>query len=580
MHIIDLSIFVLYMLAMLGIGFYFLKKNSGAEDYYVGGRTMGSGHVGLSVVATDVGGGFSIGLGGLGFTMGLSGSWMLFTGLLGAWLAAVFLIPKVKDNPAFARFLTFPQIFGHYFNRRVALLAGIISAIGYTGFTSSQILAGAKLASGTFTNLDMNTALLIMGAIAVGYTVMGGMKAVIYTDTIQWAVLMGGLIFIGIPVSFLAVGGSLEHLSFSQLANVDFLAQQSSRSMAAIQATLPPEFLSLSNITWQQIVNWAITIIPIWFVGMTLYQRIYACRDTKTARRAWYIAGFFEWPVMAFMGVSLGILARVAAEQGMFADLGAGASMDPETGLPMLLRTVLPVGLMGLMLSSYFSAILSTADSCLMASSGNIVTDIISHFRKLDPDAPSTLRLSQLVTLLVGAFALWLASMMTNVLDLMLYSYAFMVSGLFVPIIGALFWKRRSSVAAFWAMLVGGAVTVLLQVCLLPALGPKADVLGLAEQLHPYFPADITNVWISLNEFELRDLVQQTLAANSIVQLPWLHVTFRLPFNLDPNLFGLTASFILYISLTYLYPEKKKQKTWQKKTASATTSILQHSSRN
>lgn len=579
MHIIDLSIFVLYMLAMLGVGFYFLKKNSGAEDYYVGGRTMGSGHVGLSVVATDVGGGFSIGLGGLGFTMGLSGSWMLFTGLLGAWLAAVFLIPKVKDNPAFARFLTFPQIFGHYFNARVALLAGIISAIGYTGFTSSQILAGAKLASGTFTNLDMNTALLIMGVIAVGYTVMGGMKAVIYTDTIQWAVLMGGLIFIGIPVSFLAVGGGLEHLSFSQLADFDFLAQQSVKSMAAIHATLPPEFLSLTNITWQQIVNWAITIIPIWFVGMTLYQRIYACRDTKTARRAWYIAGLFEWPVMAFMGVSLGILARVAAEQGMFADLGAAASMDPETGLPMLLRTVLPVGLMGLMLSSYFSAILSTADSCLMASSGNIVTDIISHFRKIDPDAPATLRLSQIVTFLVGAFALWLATMMTNVLDLMLYSYAFMVSGLFVPIIGALFWKRRSSVAAFWAMLIGGAVTVILQAGMLTATGPETDMVGLAEQLHPYFPAEVTTTWISLHEFELRELVQQTLSAHSIVQLPWLNLTFRLPFNLDPNLFGLTASFLLYTTLTILYPKKNK-KQWQKMTAYTTTSTHQPISRD
>ncbi|QCR21977.1 sodium:solute symporter [Pontibacter sp. SGAir0037] len=502
MHFIDLSIFILYMLAMLGVGFYFLKKNQGADDYYVGGRTMGSGHIGLSVVATDVGGGFSIGLGGLGFALGLSGSWMLFTGLLGAWLAAVFLIPKVKNKSAFQRFLTFPQIFGYYFNTRVALLAGVISAIGYTGFTSSQILAGAKLASGTFANLDLTTALLIMGVIAVVYTVMGGLKAVIYTDTIQWAILMGGLVFIGIPVSFLAVGGDMGALTFSQLFNWTWLAEQSSRSMNAIRTTLPPEFLSLTNITWQELVNWSITIIPIWFVGMTLYQRIYACRDERTAKRAWYLAGLFEWPIMAFMGVSLGILARVASEQGMFEALGAatGSAVDPETGLPMLLRTVLPVGLMGLMLSAYFSAILSTADSCLMASSGNIVTDIISYFRKMDPDAPSTLRLSQLVTLLVGAFALWLASTMTNVLDLMLYSYAFMVSGLFVPVIGALFWKRRSNAGAFWAMLAGGLVTVLLQI----------------------------------------------------------QERFSLPFGLDPNMFGLLASFVLYLTLTLLYPNKNR----------------------
>ncbi|WP_266205467.1 sodium:solute symporter family protein [Pontibacter kalidii] len=573
MHYIDLSIFVLYMVAMLGVGFYFLRKNKGAEDYYVGGRSMSSSHIGLSVVATDVGGGFSIGLGGLGFAMGLSGSWMLFTGLLGAWLAAVFLIPKVKSNPAFANFFTFPQIFGYYFNARVALLAGIISAIGYTGFTSSQILAGAKLASGTFINLDLNTALLIMGIIAVVYTVMGGMKAVIYTDTIQWIILMGGLIFIGIPVSFLAVGG-IETLDFSRLLSPTYLAEQGGRSMAAIRATLPPEFLSLTSITWQQIVNWGITIIPIWFVGMTLYQRIYACRDEKTARRAWFIAGLFEWPIMAFMGVGLGMLSRVAAEQGMFDALGAGAVLDPESGLPMLLRTVLPVGLMGLMLSAYFSAILSTADSCLMASSGNIVTDVLSHFFKIDPDSPKTLRLSQLVTLLVGCFALWLATMMTNVLDLMLYSYAFMVSGLFVPVLGALFWKRRSSVAAFWAMLIGGVVTVTLQVSTLASPAPDADLTGLAHTLHPYFPSEVSQSWLSLSGFELRELVQRTLSAHSIVHISWLGLTFALPFHLDPNLFGLTASLIVYITLTFLYPDKKNNTPWQTTTASATNTIL------
>lgn len=80
---------------MLGVGFFFLRKNSNEEDYYAGGRNLNKWHIGLSVVATDVGGGFSIGLGGLGFTMGLSGSWMLFTGLIGAWMASVLLIPKV-----------------------------------------------------------------------------------------------------------------------------------------------------------------------------------------------------------------------------------------------------------------------------------------------------------------------------------------------------------------------------------------------------------------------------------------------------------------------------------------------------
>jgi len=227
MHIIDILIFTVYMLFVLGIGIYFLKKNKNAADYYVGGRSMGSSVIGLSVVATDVGGGFSIGLGGLGFLMGLSGSWMLFTGLLGAWLSAVFLIPKASKLASRLKLYTFPQLFEFFYSPRVALLAGIISAIGYIGFTSSQLLAGAKLASATFEGLEMNTALIFMGVIAVAYTAMGGLKAVIYTDVVQWIILLAGLILIGIPLGYHAIGG-----------------------MDVIRATLPAGFMKLNNIEW------------------------------------------------------------------------------------------------------------------------------------------------------------------------------------------------------------------------------------------------------------------------------------------------------------------------------------------
>lgn len=475
MHIVDILIFVVYMIVMLGIGFFFMRKNKNADDYYVGGRSMGSLHVGLSVVATDVGGGFSVGLGGLGFTMGLSGSWMLFTGLIGAWLSAVVLIPKVSKLSKKVKLFTFPQIFKYHYGAWVALLAGVISAIGYLGFTSSQLLAGAKLASATFPMLDLSTALWVMGIIAVVYTVMGGIKAVIYTDTVQWIILMSGMIFIGIPVAYNAIGG-----------------------WEAIQQTLPKEFLSFNNITWYQFLNWCITIIPIWFVGMTLYQRIYACKGQKEAQKAWFFAGLFEWPIMAIMGVMLGLFARVALLQGMFEGQGFSeiGDIDAEMGLPLLLKTVLPIGLMGLMMSAYFSAILSTADSCLMAASGNVVTDIIEKFVKLSHK--QLLRLSQVITLVLGAVALLIALSLDSVLDSMLQSYAFMVSGLLVPIIGAFFWKRSSPTAAFASMLVGGTTTLI--------------------------------------------LIQQD---------------YKLFGKLDANIVGISAALVIFVALSYLFPKKE-----------------------
>jgi len=438
-HPIDLSIFILYFIALLGIGIYFFRKNESEEDYYVGGRSMSAGHIGLSVVATDVGGGFSIGLGGLGFTIGIAGSWMLLTGLIGAWLSAVFLIPKVYPIARKYNLLSFPEAIKYYFNKNVALVAGIISLIGYTGFSASQILAGAKLAVATFpTTLDINMAVLIMGVIAVTYTVFGGIKAVIYTDTVQWIILLIGLVGIGIPLGFYFIGG------WEGLSN-----------------HVAKEMYSIWNLSWVDFANWAITIIPIWFVGMTLYQRIYASRDEETAVKAWKIAGLFEWPVMAFMGVLLGIFAKVAFEQGTFAELGypPGSELDPEMGLPMFLRQMLPIGLMGLMLSAYFSAIMSTADSCLMAASGNLQSDILKHFiQKLS----NKLWVSQVVTLGIGALAILLALKMTSVLDLMLYSYAFMVSGLFVPVLVMIFQDDPDSDSAMAAMILGGGTTLTL----------------------------------------------------------------------------------------------------------------------
>jgi SSS family solute:Na+ symporter len=99
------------------LAFISSTKNKTAEDFYVSGRNMSSWHIGLSVVATDVGGGFSIGLGGLGFM----GFWFMdvIHGTTGAWLSAVYLIPKVSHLGHKYKFFTFPQIFGHFYDGRL-----------------------------------------------------------------------------------------------------------------------------------------------------------------------------------------------------------------------------------------------------------------------------------------------------------------------------------------------------------------------------------------------------------------------------------------------------------------------------
>lgn len=440
MNVLDYLIFVLYMVGILWIGFYHYRRNKSNEDYYVGGRGVPPTALGLSIVATDVGGGFSIGLGGVGFVMGLSGSWLLFTGLVGAWLTAVFVIPKIKLIDAKHGMLTYPDFLRFRYDNRVALLAALVSAIGYLMFTGSQIRAGAALASETVFKTPpfgwdpFVFSLYAMAFIIIAYTVMGGIKAVIYTDFVQWLILLVGLVFLAIPFALHSIGG-----------------------LSALREQLPREFFSLGNIPASTFINWMVSIVPIWLVGMTLYQRMYACKGVKEGRKAWFIAGLFEYPVMSFMGVFLGMCARAMYPELIEVEGGQ------ELGLPRLINDVLPIGITGVVAAAYFSAIMSTADSCLMASSGNIVGDLLHRYvLKKDTRDRSLMRWAQIVTLILGIVAVIYAKQFGTVIEGVFNAYGFLVAGLFIPTLGAFFWRGSTSAGALWGIIAGGGITQIL----------------------------------------------------------------------------------------------------------------------
>ncbi|WP_051215849.1 sodium:solute symporter family protein [Ferrimonas futtsuensis] len=453
MHTIDYLLFFGYLMALLAVGLYYYRRHRGGEDYYLAGRNLPAKHVGFSIAATDVGGGFSIGLAGLGFTMGLSASWLLFTGLLGAWLTAVLLIPKVKRRDQTQNLFTYPDLLRHHFGPRVAMIAALISGVGYLGFTSAQLLAGAKLASVTLIpdslsfDSPLTLALWIIGGTTILYTAFGGLKAVIMTDSIQWLVLLLGLLCLALPMAWSQVGG-----------------------WSGLNATLPEHFFSLSSISGITLINWMVTITPIWFVAMTLYQRIYACRDDATAKRAWFMAGLLEYPVMAFSGVLLGMCARVLLPE-----------MDAESAVPAMIRDLLPVGVTGLVVAAYFSAIMSTADSCLMACSGNLLNDLMG----LRDNDRYTVRYSMLATLILGVIAIILAARAESVLSAILMAYTLMISGLVMPTLACLFWPRVSQGTALASMLTGCITSLWLMWPPLPvpeliqASGLDAGVFGL-----------------------------------------------------------------------------------------------------
>jgi SSS family solute:Na+ symporter len=333
--------------------------------------------------------------------------------------------------------LTYPDFLRFRYDDRVALTAAVISGIGYLLFTGGQILAGARLASETaitsapFGWDPFQFSLFLIGLIVIAYTSLGGIKAVIYTDCVQWIILVLGLGGLAIPLAIRRVGG-----------------------WAALRAALPPAFFSLTNIETATFINWMVTIVPIWLVGMTLY---HGC--TPAAARARPVApglsracsNIPSWPSWACSS---------ACVRGWFFRTG---SRRRGRGLPMLIKHTLPVGVMGMVIAAYFSAIMSTADSTLMASSGHLVTDLIQRYRRTPLTGRRLMRLSQAATLGLGLLALLFAAQFRTVLDAIMYAYGFLVSGLFFPTLGAFFWRRGSSAGALAGMLAGGGLTVVLQ---------------------------------------------------------------------------------------------------------------------
>ena len=144
--------------------------------------------------------------GGLGFTLGISGSWYIAVSGLSIVMVSFLMVPKVKRWSDRVNGLTTGDLFAARFDRRTGTLAAIVIGIAWFTFVGGQIIAGGKLLQATL-NMNLTFAVLLSGAIILAYTTMGGLKAVIYTDVFQMFVLMIGIVFITVPIGLIEVGG-------------------------------------------------------------------------------------------------------------------------------------------------------------------------------------------------------------------------------------------------------------------------------------------------------------------------------------------------------------------------------------
>ena len=452
LQFLDYIAMLAYFLVLIWIGVSVVRSRNEKNKYdsfLAADRNMNLLQTTSSAAATDIGGGFSIAMGGLGFTLGVSGSWMIAVSGLSIVMVSFLMVPKVKRWSDKVKGLTTGDLFAARFDRKTGTLAAVVIGLSWFTFVGGQIIAGGKLLQVTL-NMNLTVAVLVSGAVILAYTTMGGLKAVIYTDVFQMLVLMIGIVFIAVPIGLIEVGGW------------SAMAQQFSSSDST------KHLLDWSAVGWRQMLGWFFAIFPVWFISIAAMQRIIAARDVKTAQRGFFLTGIpIEWPLFAIGSTMIGLFARY-----LIPDL-----TDPELATPMIIMQLLPAGIAGLVIAAYIAAVMSSADSCLMGPVAIFTKDIYKRYIKPDSSELHLVRVARYATLILGILAIVTAYLIPNVLDLILYAYTFGSAGIFFPMLGLLFWKKTTAKGAFWSMLLGGSSAVIYSIIGEP-FGFAASYLG------------------------------------------------------------------------------------------------------
>ena len=452
LQFLDFLAMLAYFIVLIWIGVSVARskeKNSKVDSFLAADRNMNLVQTTSSAAATDIGGGFSIAMGGLGFTLGVSGSWMIAVSGLSVVMVSFLMVPKVKRWSDKVKGLTTGDLFEARFDRRTGTLAAVVIGLAWFTFVGGQIIAGGKLLQVTL-NMNLTFAVLLSGAIILAYTTMGGLKAVIYTDVFQMFVLMIGIVFIAVPIGLIEVGGwgaMVEKFNSSPETE---------------------DLLNWGAVGWQQMLGWFFAVFPVWFISIAAMQRIVAARDVKTAQRGFFLTGIpIEWPLFAIGSTMIGLIARF-----LIPDLA-----DPELATPMIIMQLLPAGIAGLVIAAYIAAVMSSADSCLMGPVAIFTNDIYKKYLKPQSSQEQLVRVARYTTIFLGILAIATAYLIPNVLDLILYAYTFGSAGIFFPMLGLLFWRRTTATGAFWSMLLGGSSAVIYSILGEP-FGFAASYLG------------------------------------------------------------------------------------------------------
>jgi len=421
--VLELVIVILYFVVVVAIGLYNRKKTQTIDEFVVAGRKGSSLFITGSLLATIVGGSATIGMSGMAFRQGLTGSWWLLAGTAGLVVLGFLFAKKVRNYALY----TIPELIEKQYDSRVALAGSVLVVVSWVGIIAGQIIAAGKIMSvmGIGTPLVW---MLVFSAVFIAYTIFGGQRAIIRTDTLQ-----ASIIFVGVLASLGFV--------LSKVGGFDGLGE----TLTADRFAFP---LS-SEFNAYDLVKLLLLVGLTYVVGPDMYSRLFCARDGNVAKKStFYAAGLLVPFAFAIALIGMGAAA-------LFPDIAS------EQAFPTIIKEVLPPFMGGIVLAALLCAVMSSADTCLMSASTILTVDIIKKFRP-ELGEKSTLALSRWMILVVGIASMGLAWKMGGVISSLLFAYTVYSAGLIMPVIFG-FYKTKLKVTsngALAAILCGGTSAV------------------------------------------------------------------------------------------------------------------------
>ena len=431
----------IYLVVMLIIGLYSAKRAGTAADFIVAGRRMPIWICSVTIIATWFGGGTMMGASGAAYEGGLLGVIAdPFGGALALFLVGFFFVRIFRR----LRLLTFIDFFQNRYGKTAATIAAIGSISSNIGWTGALLVAFGFVFQ-SLTGIPMEIGILGGAVVVFIYTVAGGMWAVALTDFVQMVVIAIGLVML-LVVVLIDVGG-----------------------WGNIGPHLPEDTFRM--VPLENAPGIWLTYFRAWVIfglgdvtAQTLLQRAFSAKNEQVAQNSFYLAGF-GYLSLGMIPVTLGIIASVTMP----------GLTDPETVIPELAIAHLHPVLIAIFVGALLAAIMSSADSALLAAASVFSINILPLFK---PEASDRLKLiaTRVAIPLFGCIAVYVALEVQVVYDLILDANSVILVCVTIPFIVGIWWPRANRTGALASMAMG-FLTWFATILFAPEL--PGDLLGL-----------------------------------------------------------------------------------------------------